>query len=78
MAETYEESQARLTKAFLLVKPQPNWKMPIDAVIDAKDMAAVTEAVIHFTGSVPEYVMVKGQPDQRRCLAAGYYETIGA
>ena len=75
----YEAEQARLTAAFNRVAPADNWKNPINKIlpaITAAEEAELTEAVIHFTGSVPTFTPIRGA---RVCVrAAGYYMTIGA
>lgn len=46
-------SQAELRAAFSLVENVDNWKAPVDAWINASLWPLVSQAVIHFTGSVP-------------------------
>jgi hypothetical protein len=69
--------QSELAAAFDLVANNVNWKMPVQGWIDpTDDKTLITDAVIHFTGSIPEFHSL---PSGRvRVVAAGYYETIGA
>jgi hypothetical protein len=83
--------QSELSAAFARVSPLGNWKATIDTLAVLTDdadegnhdaeMALVRDAVIHFTGSVPEFSQ-QGKPrGGRTCYrvtAAGYYATIGA
>lgn len=66
----------QLHAAFDLVKDAKNWKNPINAVIDAKDQDAVSQAVIYFTGSVPGFTPMKN--GKVRVRSVGYYVAIGA
>jgi hypothetical protein len=50
-----------LDAAFDKVKNPTHWKDPIEAVIDDADIAIVTAAIIHFTGTVPEFFHEKGK-----------------
>ena len=73
-----EMTQERLSEVFDLVKPLPNWKMPIDAAV-AKDKATeeeISAAVIWFTGSLPTIYAQDAQ--FLRVTASGYYNAIGA
>lgn len=69
--------QSQLAAAFDLVAPKPNWKMPINAKLHRIDCdeTLLSDAVIHFTGSVPTITRRGGW---RHVKAAGYYRTIGA
>lgn len=61
---------------FNLVADKANWKNPINAFVPATiDLDAITDAVIHFTGSVPTYTMTRKGWNVK---AAGYYVAIGA
>lgn len=76
--ETYGSRQARLTAIFRRVAPK-NWKDPIKKTVTArteKEREEISEAIVHFTGSVPSFVPIgKGR---YLVLAAGYYAAIGA
>jgi len=65
--ESYDAMQARLTRAFNLVKPATHWKDRIDAVVDTatlvaigSDMSELREAVIHFTATTPTMRHIAG------------------
>lgn len=81
-----EYTQQELSAAFQRVQNRRNWKKPVDAVIiieNDEEMRLITQAVIHFTGSVPSFVEVdtpwRTDGKQRyRVTADGYYEAIGA
>ncbi len=55
-------TRGQLSTAFDLVKAK-NWKDPIYATVEATDtdVAMITEAVIFFTGSVPEFAELKAK-----------------
>jgi hypothetical protein len=75
---TYEQAQLYRGAIFDLVKNPLGWKLPIDAVVPCNSVAlanAITDAVIHFTGSTPQIEAVEGGLSVK---AAGYYATIGA
>ena len=75
----FEFTRRELAVAFARVQHAENWKYPIDALVkleNEKAIAAVREAVIFYTGSVPEIVAVLGKG--YRVTAAGYYMTIGS
>lgn len=67
--------QSELTAAFNLVADKANWKNPVDALIDPAQREIVSDAVVHFTGSVPTF---SPAGDKLRVKADGYYLTIGA
>jgi len=73
-----------LHAAFDKVKNKRNWKERVDAVIDEKDLDVTTEAIIYFTGSMPDIVDSWEWPRSRRAkgkvriVASGYYEAVGA
>ncbi len=77
-------TRAELSKAFDQVKNPTNWKMPVDAripLVSDFDLLLVREAVIFFTGSVPEITPVllcKPRAMVYRVTAAGYYVAVGA
>ncbi len=75
--ETYEAMQARLTKVFDMVANKTHWKNPVDATMETATFeamggeAAFTEAIVHFTATVPKF---KRYPEGVvRVTAAGYY-----
>lgn len=70
-------TQEELEAAFGLVEPATHWKDRIDAVVDGStDLAVLSRAVVHFTGSVPRFETLG---DGRiRVRAAGYWEAVGA
>ena len=69
-----------LRAAFGLVANRDNWKMPIDATIEATDdlVRDIVEGIEFMTCSVATVVTVKGKPGHYRIRAAGYYATVGA
>ena len=72
--------QSELLAGFDLVKPTPNWKTRIDAIVplDA-DLGLLVDAVVHFTGSVP--TLTHTRVNGTYCWnvkAEGYYEAVGA
>jgi hypothetical protein len=45
---------------FAKVANPKDWKAPIDGYVPAKaDLDAVTDAVVHFTGTVPTFTMTR-------------------
>lgn len=76
-----EYTQEQLEAAFDEVKNARHWKNPISRYIKKPDDAKrdlLTSAVIHFTGSVPEFYPHPTKSGYVRISAAGYYATIGA
>lgn len=76
---SYTDQQLR--DAWELVKPAPNWKMPIDAnVPSATDLSAVSAAVAYFTGGVPKFTpkFTGMEITSYQVTAPGYYQCIGA
>jgi hypothetical protein len=78
-AETYDEMQARMQKAFNLVAPASHWKDRIDATVRVRDLDAaglriddVREAVVHFTATVPTITHHRFVPNAYKVDAAGY------
>ena len=77
-------TRRELTEAFALIQPKGHWKNPIDAechtgvmpTMSAREVAAVHQAVIFFTGSVPEITHLGNF--RCRVTAAGYFAAIGA
>jgi hypothetical protein len=74
--ESDKDRQARLCRAFDLVKDRDHWKNPVDAVIDSEHRADVEEAIMHFTGSVPSFEAAGD--GLLRVRADGYYAAIGS
>ena len=70
-------SDKQLHEAFDKVCDKSNWKNPIKGLCKPEDQDVVTEAIIYFTGSVPEFRKVKST-GMLRVTAAGYYLTIGS
>lgn len=83
-------TRGELAAAFDKVKPAKHWKYPINAEVVIEndgEMAMISEAVVFFTGSVPEFIPVRvarpikgNDPGAMvyRVVAAGYFATIGA
>src|SRR5262245_2846710 len=77
-------TRGELSTAFDRVAAKGNWKNPINTVVEIAndfDMAVIKEAVIFFTGSVPEFHARGGGKlpgCHYRVTAKGYYLTIGA
>jgi hypothetical protein len=75
VAKRPEYTQQELSAAFQKVQDRKNWKNRVNAVI--------TQAVIHFTGSVPSFTEVdtpwrKDGKQRYHVTAVGYYAAIGA
>jgi len=74
-----DERQAELHEAFNLVADPENWKNPIDAEIDPRQVADVVEAIHFFTGSIAVVEIIQDTTREAvRVTAEGYYLTIGA
>lgn len=79
-------TQEELLAAFKRVENTRHWKNPISRIVAVEgdeDIELITQAVIHFTGSIPEFVEVpcRWRDDGKkryRVTAAGYFATIGA
>lgn len=71
-------TQGELEDAFAKVRPAENWKDRIDKVVECgtSDHRLITAAIIHFTGSLPEFI--EAGEGRWRVQAAGYYEAIGS
>lgn len=55
---------------FKLVSDKADWKAPINAFVPATiDLNAITDAVVHFTATVPTYTMTR---DGWNVKAKGY------
>lgn len=67
----------RWTEVFDLLKPQPNWKYPIDAKVplSAAGQQEITDAVVWFCGGRPE---VRLSGEHWHVTGAGYYSWVGA
>jgi len=70
-------SRAELKAAFDLVANRSHWKNPIRRTVPAgTDLELVREAVIFYTGSVPEF---STKPDGSTLVVAiGYFAAVGA
>jgi hypothetical protein len=76
-------SQEELREGFDRVCNKTNWKLPIMTNIEFKDeddIRLLTDAIIHFTGSVPRFYVYESKNGKKRVKvnAIGYYEAIGA
>ncbi len=71
--------QVYLDAAFSIVAPKGNWKGPIDAMVPntPEMLELIEDAIVHFTGSFPEFQGSESDP-MIRVRAAGYYTAIGA
>jgi hypothetical protein len=73
-------TEDELKKAFELVAPKPNWKMPIDALISSitpiKKRKLISFAVMFYTGGIA--VFKKTPSGKIRVTSPGYYACIGA
>jgi hypothetical protein len=68
-----------LARVFAMVEDPNNWKNAIDKVVVIQtdvQMALIREAVVFFTGSVPQFTAMGRF--RYRVTAAGYYQAIGA
>lgn len=73
-------TQEELLAAFKRVENKSDWKKRIWRLVvikDQEDRQLITQAVIHFTGSVPEFFET-ATPNKYRVVANGYYAAIGA
>ena len=66
-----ETTPAELERAFEKVHPKGHWKNPISAVVSAQDVEVCTDAVIYYTGTVPD-VFATDDPDKMRLESIGY------
>ena len=62
---------------FKKVKNPEDWKLPINATIDAADVAPCTAAIEYFAGGCVEDAEVYGT-GKVRLMAPGYYKAIGS
>ena len=69
--------QSELAAAFNLVANKENWKLPVHAWLTSHNLniCEVSDAIVHFTGSVPE---LSFGPGTVLFKAKGYYVAIGA
>jgi len=68
--------QSELTAAFNLVADKTNWKYPVNALVSmSADLGLISDAVVHFTGSVPTMSFL---PMAVAVRADGYYRAIGS
>jgi hypothetical protein len=75
----YEYLQGHHVHNFKKVQDPENWKMPTKTIVVSSEVEAkhIREAVIHFTGSVPDVEILS---DKAVVIhqATGYYVEIGA
>lgn len=73
-------TRRELRDAFDRVANKTNWKLPVNAVIEATaaDQLLISEAVVFFTGSVPTITRVPNWPHLSLVRADGYYKAVGA
>lgn len=82
----YRFTRGELHDAFNLVHNLIHWKNPIDIVVELRgnperQVCAIRQAVIFFTGSVPTIEYTDDSSLSRpkiQVKANGYYKTIGA
>lgn len=70
----------RLREVWDLVRPYPNWKGPIAAIVPMAAASAIEieAAVIFFAGGRPSVERLPGGTRRWHVLGAGYYEWVGA
>jgi hypothetical protein len=64
-------TQEQLEAAFTTVQAKTHWKDPIRSKCRVEDKNLITEAIIHFTGTIPMF----GEPDKKGMVtvkALGY------
>jgi hypothetical protein len=72
-------TKTQLEVAFNEIKPKPNWKLPINAVIpkpNEEHAKLLDAASVYYTSS--SITIVPMGKDRVRVRAAGYYNTVGA
>jgi hypothetical protein len=76
---TYEENHERLTKAFNLVANKEDWRAAVNTFLADEtlktagfDLAAVREAVVYFTGTMPTFKRAGFAPHGYAVTATGY------
>ena len=77
--QAQQYTQEQLSAAFDRVANSKNWKNRINSVITIADDAErqlIAKAVIHFTGSVADFV--EQGNNKYRVIADGYYASIGS
>ena len=62
-------SQDQLKSAFEIIENPEDWRAEINALIDPKLEDVVTQAIIHFTATVPG---IKKEGDKLRVTSVGY------
>ncbi|NJM13399.1 MAG: hypothetical protein HC889_17375 [Synechococcaceae cyanobacterium SM1_2_3] len=77
MQMTFGYGRETLKTAFEAIAPAGNWKLRIDAVIPAADVAVAEAACIFFCGCGFDKTEDAGN-GRVRVTAPGYYLTIGA
>lgn len=77
MPTTPTTSTERLSEVFDLVKPEENWKLPIDALVHSEAASAqeIEEAVAFYCGGYPALI---AEGAFWRVIGDGYYVWIGA
>jgi hypothetical protein len=70
-------NRKQLQEGIDLVKPKPNWKMPISKVIPRDKINVVDAAIGFFCGGGAEFFDVK-DANKVRVVAPGYYMQIGS
>lgn len=71
-------TREQMEQAFKNVQNPKGWKYPINKVIQdpgPENQACLNEAIVYFTGSIPEITTLKG--GKIRVKADGYYACIG-
>ncbi len=81
--EPKKYTQEDLQDAFNRVCNKKDWKLPIMTNIDFKgedDISLLTNAIIHFTGSVPKFYVYELKNGKKRVKvnSVGYYNAVGA
>jgi len=73
-----EYTDEQLDAAFKRVANSKNWKNRINRIVVADDAERdlIARAVIHYTGSVADFIEVG--PNKYRVIANGYYAAIGS
>jgi hypothetical protein len=72
-------TQEQMNVAFNKVADPKNWKNRVNRIVTVADDAErdlIAQSVIHFTGSVAEFVEIGD--NKYRVTADGYYAAIGA
>ena len=69
-------SEAEMNAAFSAVQNKENWKYPIEAEIEASEMAVTAEAIIFYTGGAATFSTLAG--GKLLVRAPGYYASVGS